>query len=113
MLYACSILLPVNHAYQLQLATATTKKPYFFPYKQFDIFAMLTAMCRIFIIGRIFGSIFLPNIRFRPKQENPFSVDHYPFDHQSQAALGPASTWIGDRPNDKYVGPVRRSTRIL
>jgi hypothetical protein len=38
---------------------------------------MFTALCRIFVIGRIFGSIFLPNIRFRPKQENPFSVDHY------------------------------------
>jgi hypothetical protein len=38
---------------------------------------MFTALCRIFVIGRIFGSIFLPNIRFWPKQENPFSVDHY------------------------------------
>jgi hypothetical protein len=38
---------------------------------------MFSALCRIFVIGRIFGSIFLPNIRFRPKKENPFSVDHY------------------------------------
>jgi hypothetical protein len=52
------------------------KKTIFF-FIQFDTFAMFTALCRIFVIGQIFGSIFLPNIRFRPKQENPFSVDHY------------------------------------
>jgi hypothetical protein len=49
----------------------------FFSLCKFDFFVMFTALCRIFVIGRIFGSIFLPNIRFRPKQENPFSVDHY------------------------------------
>jgi hypothetical protein len=64
-------MLPINHAHQMQLATATQ---HFF-LTQIDIFAMFTALCRIFVIGRIFGSIFLPNIRFRPKQENPFSVD--------------------------------------
>jgi hypothetical protein len=72
--YACLFPLPINHAhqalYQLQLADATQENHFF-------TFAMFTALCRIFVIGRIFGSIFLPNIRFRPKQENPFSVDHY------------------------------------
>jgi hypothetical protein len=50
---------------------------------------MYTALCRIFVIGRIFGSIFLPNIRFRPKQTNPFLVDHYPeaFDTITAASL--------------------------
>jgi hypothetical protein len=28
----------------------------------------------------------------------------YPFNHQNQATLGPVSTWIGDRPNNKYAG---------
>jgi hypothetical protein len=28
----------------------------------------------------------------------------YPFDHRSQAAMGPDSTWMGDHPNDKYAG---------
>jgi hypothetical protein len=28
----------------------------------------------------------------------------YPFDQQSQATLGPACTWMGDFPNEKYVG---------
>jgi hypothetical protein len=27
--------------------------------------------------------------------------------------LGPVSTWMGDRPNYKYAGAVRRCTRIL
>jgi hypothetical protein len=43
---------------------------------QMKIFAVFTALWQIFVIGRIFGSIFLPNIRFWPKQENPFSFDH-------------------------------------
>jgi hypothetical protein len=53
------------------------RKHLFFLYKSY--FSMFTAMCQIFVIGRIFGSIFLPNIRFWPKQENPFSVNHYSY----------------------------------
>jgi hypothetical protein len=28
----------------------------------------------------------------------------YPFDHESQATLGPFSTWMGYHLNDKYAG---------
>jgi hypothetical protein len=59
----------------LELANAT-RENFCFPYANLTFFGMFTALCRIFVIGRIFGSIFLPNICFRPKQENPFSVDH-------------------------------------
>jgi hypothetical protein len=67
-------LLTINLDDQLQLASATQENIFFF--LQIDTFTMFIALCQIFVIGRIFGSIFLPNIRFRPKQENPFSVDH-------------------------------------
>jgi hypothetical protein len=71
MVYEC--MLPINHANQLQPAT-DTQKTNFFPI-QIVIFAMFLAMSQIFVIGKVFGSIFLPNIRFRPKRENPFSLD--------------------------------------
>jgi hypothetical protein len=70
-LYACMFILPINHAHQLQLAAAIQEN-HFFPFTN----CHFCDVYRIFVIGRIFGSIFLPNIRFRPKQENPFSVDH-------------------------------------
>jgi hypothetical protein len=67
------VMLPINHAHQLQLATATPEKINPSTNCHFcDVFAF----CRIFIIGRIYRSIILPNNRFRQKQENPFSVDH-------------------------------------
>jgi hypothetical protein len=33
---------------------------------------MFTVLCRIFVIGQIFGSIFLLNIRFRPNKKIRF-----------------------------------------
>jgi hypothetical protein len=43
---------------------------------QINIFVMFSALCRIFVIDRIFGIIFLSNIRFGRKQENPFPNFH-------------------------------------
>jgi hypothetical protein len=57
-------------------AEGTVGAPTCFSYTNLTFFTMFTALCRIFIIGQIFGSIFLPNIRFRPKQENPFLVNN-------------------------------------
>jgi hypothetical protein len=43
----------------------------------------------------------------------PSDIPH-PFDYQSQAALWPVSTCMGDHPNDKYAGcAVWRCSRIL
>jgi hypothetical protein len=72
----CMFLLLRIHLDHLQLPETCncSQKKHVFIF--FLIFAAFSFLCRIFVIGRIFGSFFLPNIRFRPEQNNPFSVDH-------------------------------------
>jgi hypothetical protein len=75
-LHCMFLLLRINldHLQLLETCNCSQKINYFlfFPL----IFAVFSFLCRIFVIVRIFDSIFLPNSRFRSKQKNPFSVDH-------------------------------------
>jgi hypothetical protein len=71
------------YVYPAQKSSPSTATCSYHPKKQFfsllklKFLRMFSALCRIFVIGQISGSIFLPNIRFRPKQENPLLVKHY------------------------------------